>query len=81
MEMRSDPDEYAITPSTAFLGISALVTIRDNEHELYDSASVEFAEYVLKIIKHQPDTVLNLKPNELEAIGRTLIENSPAWLG
>ena len=80
MEMRSDPDVYAITPSTVFLSLTALATIRDNDQERFNPASVEFAEYVLRIIKSQPETVLNLTPHELATIGRTLIDNSPAWL-
>ena len=71
---------FAITASTCVLALSGLVTIRDNDDDLYDAEAVAFADYLIQIILAQPDTVLAMEASELDEIGQTLIHNCEAWL-
>jgi hypothetical protein len=81
MMIENDPKQvFPITPSTAFLALSGLVTIRDNDDELYDAEASAFCDYLLRIILAQPETVLAMQAIELDSIGETLISNCEAWL-
>jgi len=81
--MSSDDDETEIFPiaySTAYLCLAALLTIRENADEDFDDVAVEYATRVCEVIKAQPETVLTLPPDELEATGPAILDNSRAWL-
>lgn len=80
MSKRDSQDVFAITASTCFLALSGLVTIRDNDDDLYDDQAVAFADYLIQIILAQPSTVLAMEASELDDIGQTLIHNCEAWL-
>ena len=81
MMSKKKPEQvFAITASTCFLALSGLVTIRDNDDDLYDPEAVAFAEYLIQIILAQPDTVLAMEASEIDDIGQTLIHNCEAWL-
>jgi hypothetical protein len=80
MMKKDAKDVFAITASTCFLALSGLVTIRDNDDDLYDAEAVAFADYLIQIILAQPDTVLAMEASELDGIGETLISNCEAWL-
>ncbi len=71
---------YPLTPSTAYLATAALISIRTNHNEDYDVAAIVFASYVLQILFHQPETVMNLPASALEVMGPSLIDNAQAWL-
>lgn len=81
MMSKKKPEQvFAITASTCFLALSGLVTIRDNDDDLYDDEAVAFADYLILVILAQPETVLALDAIELGDIGETLISNCDAWL-
>jgi hypothetical protein len=80
MSKKNQKQVFAITASTCFLALSGLVTIRDNDDDLYDDEAVAFADYLIQIILAQPDTVLAMEASELDEIGQTLIHNCEAWL-
>ena len=75
-----DPEIYPIAYSTAYLCLAALMTIRTNDDDSFDTDAVEYATRVLRLIQAQPETVLNLPPDELERVGPMLLANSRAWL-
>lgn len=77
----SEDQRFPIAPSTAFLALSALVTLRDDDDGQYGVDASAFAEYILTIILCQPATVLAMQPRELDEIGSSLISNCEAWLG
>jgi hypothetical protein len=74
------PEMFPIAHSTAYLGLAALLTLRDNTDDEYDAAASDYAARVLDLIKAQPETVLLLQPGELEETGPMLLDNAPAWL-
>lgn len=76
-----DPEYFPIAYSTAYLCLAALLTMRANTDDDYDSDTVRYVTRVLNIIKAQPETVLLLPPAELEEMGPHLLDNAPAWLG
>lgn len=80
MDTNDDLPKLPITPSTAFLALSGLITIRDNDDDLYDDQAVAFCDYLMHIILAQPDTVLAMHASDLDDIGQTLINNCEAWL-
>ena len=71
---------FPIAYSTAYLCLAALITIRTNEDGDHDQHSVEYATRVLELVKAQPETVLNLPPDQLEETGPSILTNSRAWL-
>ncbi|MFZ9846491.1 MAG: hypothetical protein ACO3E3_05095, partial [Candidatus Limnocylindrus sp.] len=71
---------FPIAYSTAYLCLAALLTIRENADEDFDDVAVEYATRVCEVIKAQPETVLTLPPDELEATGPAILDNSRAWL-
>jgi len=76
-----DPEEqYPLTPSTAFLALAALLTIRKNDDDEYDTATLVYVSYVLDVLRHQPATVTSLRDTDIAAMGATLIDNSHTWL-
>ncbi len=76
-----DPAEiFPIAYSTAYLCLAALITIRANEDGDHDDHSVEYATRVLELVKAQPETVLNLPPDQLDQTGPSILYNSRAWL-
>lgn len=75
-----EPEQFPIAYSTAYLGLAALLTIRDDPDEHYGSEATRYATHVLELIKAQPETVLHLPPSELEQTGPLLIDNSETWL-
>lgn len=70
---------YPLAYSTAYLGLAALITIRENSDDLFDANAVEYAQSVLALIRHQPETVLTLPPSEIEEMGPHILENAKAW--
>jgi ApbE superfamily uncharacterized protein (UPF0280 family) len=81
MSSTEDASEYfPIAYSTAYIGIAALVTIRANENDAFDEATVAYATRILELIKAQPDTVLTLPPTELEETGPLILDNAQTWL-
>lgn len=77
---KRQPEMFPIAYSTAYLALAALLTIRENHDDEYDTAAVDYAASVLRLIKAQPETVLLLDPTELEEMGPHLIDNASAWL-
>ena len=75
-----EPEQFPIAYSTAYLGLAALITIRDDPDEHYGAEATRYATHVLELIKAQPETVLHLPPGELEQTGPLLIDNSETWL-
>jgi hypothetical protein len=71
---------FPIAYSTAYLCLAALITIRTNEDGDHDEHAVEYATRVLELVKAQPETVLNLPPDQLEETGPSILTNSRAWL-
>lgn len=71
---------FPIAYSTAYLALAALITLRENHDDEYDTEAVEYAHRALTLIKAQPETVLLLDPTELEEMGPHLIDNATAWL-
>jgi hypothetical protein len=81
MSIDNEPvEKFPIAHSTAYLGLAALLTIRDNTDDEYDDEATRYAAHVLNIIKATPETVLSLEAVELEDVGPYLLDNSPAWL-
>jgi len=76
-----DPEYFPIAYSTAYLTLAALISMRANIDDEYDAEAVAYVSRVLDIIKAQPETVLLLRPAELEEMGPHLLDNAPAWLG
>lgn len=70
---------YPLAYSTAYLGLAALITIRENADNHFDEASVDYARSVLSLIRNQPETVLMLPPSEIEEMGPHILENAKAW--
>lgn len=75
----SREDQYALTYSTAYLALAALITIRNNHDDEFDARSVEYATAILAMIRNQPDTVLNLTAHGVEEMGEQLIDNARHW--
>jgi hypothetical protein len=75
-----DQELYPIAHSTAYLGLAALLTIRENGDDDFDAEAVDYATRVLAIIKATPETVLMLPASDLEDIGPVLLDNSHTWL-
>ena len=73
-------EAFAITYSTAYIGIAALLTMRDNEDDLFDDATIEYASKVLEYIRNQPDRVLNLEAEEMKMIGPYLVSDTRVWI-
>lgn len=71
---------FPIAYSTAYLALAALITLRENHDDEYDTDAVAYAASALALIKAQPETVLLLDPSELEEMGPHLIDNATAWL-
>ena len=71
---------YPIAYSTAYIFLAAMITIRDNDHDLFDDNATAYATQILKIIQAQPSTVLHLAASELEDIGPVLLDNAHTWL-
>lgn len=80
MNSEDEPEMFAIAYSTAYLGLAALLTLREDADDEYCDATRRYATRVLELIKRQPETVLTLSSTELEHIGPHLLDNSPAWL-
>lgn len=78
--MTDDPEYFPIAYSTSYLALAALITMRANANDEYDDATVRYVTHALNIIKAQPETVLLLKPTELEETGPMLLDNAPTWL-
>ena len=76
----AEPEKFPIAHSTAYLGLAALLTIRDNPDDEYDTEAVDYAAQVLDLIKAQPETVLSLAAVELEEIGPMLLDNASTWV-
>jgi hypothetical protein len=74
------PELYPIAHSSAYIFLAAMITIRDNDHDLFDDNATEYAEQILRIVQAQPETVLTLPASELEEIGPVLLDNAPTWL-
>jgi hypothetical protein len=74
------PELYPIAHSSAYIFLAAMITIRDNDHDLFDDNASEYAAQILRIIQAQPETVLTLPASELEEIGPVLLDNAPTWL-
>jgi hypothetical protein len=73
-------EAFPIAYSTAYLGLAAMLTIRDNVDGDFDTAAVEYATRVCEVIKAQPETILTLPPSEIEATGPSILDNCRAWL-
>jgi hypothetical protein len=71
---------FPIAYSTAYLGLAALLTIRQNVDGDFDAEAVEYATRVCEVIKAQPETILTLAPDELEQTGPSILDNCRAWL-
>jgi hypothetical protein len=74
------PELYPIAHSSAYIFLAAMITIRDNDHELFDDNASEYAGQILRIVQAQPETVLTLPAYELEEIGPVLLDNASTWL-
>ena len=74
------PELYPIAHSSAYIFLAAMITIRDNDHDLFDDNASEYAAQILRIVQAQPETVLTLPASELEEIGPVLLDNAPTWL-
>lgn len=71
---------YPIAYSTAYIFLAAMITIRDNDHDLFDDNATAYATQILRIIQAQPQTVLHLPASELEEIGPVLLDNAHTWI-
>lgn len=71
---------YPLTYSTAYLGLAALITIRNNSDDLFDAEAVDYSTSILAMLRNQPETVLTLAAAELEEMGPHLLDNAKTWI-
>lgn len=77
--MEHPAEMYPLAYSTAYLGLAALITIRENADDYFDDESVDYATSVLALIRNQPETVLCLAAAEIEEMGPHILENAKMW--
>jgi hypothetical protein len=77
--MPDDANVYPIAYSTAYLGLAALLTIRNNEDDDFDERAVEYATRILELMQRQPETILTLSPDKLEELGPFILDNAKHW--
>jgi len=73
-------DYYPIAYSTAYICLAALLTIQNDDTLNHSDDTRTYVDEVLRLVKAQPETVLNLPPGDLEEIGPSILANARAWL-